>query len=133
MSRLRMLLALGAGLVLAGCGSSGGGGTGPVAGTLYVTFPTPHADDGAVLVKVTGAAVTAVTVDTALKGYSRISTNGDTAMIVVAGTVHSGIVARLSVPDTKAFASYSASVLQVAQASTYAQRALAGYSAAVSQ
>ena len=72
-------------------------------------------------------------VDTSLKGYSRISSNGDTAMIVVAGTVHGGVVARLSVPDTRAFASYAATVLQVAQAGTYAQRALSGYSVAVSQ
>lgn len=133
MRRLRIILAIGAGAALAGCSGSGSGGTGPTAGTLYVTYSTPHTDDGALLVKVTGPAVTSVTIDTALKGYSRISTNGDTAMIVVAGTVHSGIVARLSVPDTKAFASYSASVLQVAQTSTYAQRALSGYSAAVSQ
>jgi hypothetical protein len=133
MRRLRIVLALGAGLVVAGCSGGGGGGTGPTAGTLYVTYTTPNSDDGALLVKVIGPAVTSVAIDTSLKGYSRISTNGDTAMIVVAGTVHSGIVARLSVPDTRAFASYGASVLQVAQASTYAQRGLSGYSVAVSQ
>ena len=127
-----LLLAIGG--LAAGCGgSSGGGNTGPVAGTLFVTYTTPNADDGAVLVKVTGPAVNSVTIDTTLHGFSRISTNGDTAMIVVAGTVHSGVVARLAVPDTRAYATYSASVVQVAQSATYAVRALAGYSVAVSQ
>lgn len=131
----RILLALALGAFVSACGSSGSGGgnTGPSAGTLYVTYSTPNTDDGALLVKVTGGAVTAVAIDTSLKGFSRVSANGDTTMIVVAGAVKSGVVAKLSVPDTRAVLAYSGTVLQVAQAATYAQRTVVGRSVVVSQ
>lgn len=127
------ILPLAALLFAAACGSSSGGSSGPTAGTLFITYATPNSDDGALLLKVTGAAVSSVTADTTLKAYSRISADGDTLMLVVAGAVHNGVVARISVPDTRAVANYVGTVLQVAQSGTFAQRNLTGYSVAVSQ
>ena len=127
----RILLALALGAFVSACGGSGGGSSGPTAGTLNVTLATPNSDDGALLVTLRGAPVTAVHAASGLVLYSRLSTNGDTAFVVVAGNVAAGVVATVDVPDLSKKASYSGVVNQVAQRSTWAQRSTAGYSLAL--
>lgn len=128
MKRLRLAAALAAGLVLSACGG-GGGGTGPTAGSLAVTFSTPNADDGAVLMTISGAQIDSVSFGSYV-GYSR-KVNADSVVVVVAGHVAAGTLLTFAVPNTSAVSSYHAHILQVAQRSTYAQRALSGYGAVV--
>lgn len=127
MKRLRLAAALAAGLVLSACG--GGGGTGPTAGSLAVTFSTPNADDGAVLMTISGAEIDSVSFGSYV-GYSR-KVNADSVVVVVAGHVAAGTLLTFAVPNTGAVSSYHAHIVQVAQRSTYAQRSLSGYGAVV--
>jgi hypothetical protein len=129
MTRLRLAAAATCGLLLAACSSSNGGGTGPVAGSLSVTYSTPNADDGAVLLTLAGAEIDSVSFGSYV-GYTR-KVNADSVVVVVAGHLAAGTLVTFTVPDKNASASYHAHITQVAQRSTYAQRSLAGYSVSV--
>lgn len=125
-----LVLALLGGLAAAGCG----GNEGPTAGELEVRLATPNSDDRAVRFLL-GGERTAVTAP-AGTNY-RVFTaplSGDTVIVVVvapqAGHLAAGSLVRLSVPDTRQAASYRTTVQDVA-ATSYAQRAVAGYSLTV--
>lgn len=100
-------------------------GTGPTAGTLNVTLASPNGDDGAVLFTISGGPVDSVE----SVGYPLFSARPDanTVTIIVTGTIGSGAIARIHVPDSRQASRYAASIGQVAARSTYAQREPVSY------
>jgi hypothetical protein len=59
--------------------------------------------------------------------------NANTAFVVVTGTVRTGTVARIHVPDVNRAAQYTATVQAVAQKGTYELQPLSGYGVAVTR
>jgi hypothetical protein len=100
------------------------GPKGPTSGALRVTLTTPNADDGAILFVVSGGTIDSVTTTDAT--MQTMASQATPTMILVRGTLASGVIARVWVADVTA--THSASVLQVAARTTYAQRATTGYS-----
>jgi len=94
----------------------------PTAGTLKVNLVSPATDDGAVLVTVFGGPVDSV-------GYTVYSARGsaDTVKLIVTGTLPSGAIARIHIPDGRQASRYGARLVQVAARSTYSQRDTASY------
>ena len=126
--RIRSLLALGAAVglsILPSCAEPAG----PTEGTLHVTLATPASDDGAVLFTLSGGPVDSVEA----VGYSIYSARIDdnTVRVIVIGTLASGPVARIRIPDHRRISGYSAIVNQVAARTTYQQRDPSGYSLTV--
>jgi hypothetical protein len=112
---------------LSGCGREQP--VGPVAGELVVSLNSPGATDGAVLLRLVGE-ITAVTPVGNYRVESAPIGSGITR-IVVAGTITSGPIARIAVPDLAAAAQYYGLVEQVADRHTFALRSTAGYSVSV--
>jgi hypothetical protein len=110
-----------------GCSNS----TGPTAGVLSMTFSAQHANEGAVLLVVSGGPVDSVE----SVGYPVYSARlgGDTLKLIVTGQLSSGAVARIHIPDTRQASSYNARVAQVAARGTYALQDLAGYAVTLKQ
>lgn len=122
--RSRVLLRLG---LIAGVSISCGDGTGtvlPDPGPVNVVLTTPNSSDGALLLDITGAAVTAVQA----QGYELATTPPGTGVrVLVRGNLVSGPIATLVVPDRHKLGSYTAAVLQVVARSSYQQLPLQGY------
>jgi hypothetical protein len=133
--RMRLALPLALSLSLASCGDGGGGGTEPTPptpGALTVSLTTPNTGDRAIIVQITGPEIAGVEAGTA--GYvvhSRATAPG-TVRAAVFGALGSGPLLRFQVPDVNGVAAYSASVVEVADASN-ALREIAGYTAAVAR
>lgn len=102
--------------VLVGCS----GGTGPAAGTLTVTLSSPHADDGGLLLTISGGPVDSIEAP----GHAVYSARPDanTLRLILSGQLASGAIARLHIPDTRQASSYRAELSQVAARSSYVQR-----------
>lgn len=112
---MKPLLATLIGLTLCACSPS----TGPTAGTLDVSLSTPFANDGALLLTISGGPV-----DSVEAAGSRVySSRPDerTLLLILAGGIRAGTIARLHIPDTRQASSYVASVSQAA-ARSYDQR-----------
>lgn len=125
---IRRLMALSLVVVaVLGCGRKDP--VGPVAGELVVSLTSPGATDGAILLRVVGE----VTEVTAAGNYRVESApiGGGITRIVVAGTITSGPIARIAVPDLAAAGQYHGLVEQVADRHTFALRSTAGYSVSV--
>ena len=131
-----MMTSMRAGAIAAGLlavASCGGDPTptepsGPVPGVLNVALITPNADDGALLLTISGGPV--VSVEAASPGYQVYSFTPDTTNIrlLVSGDIATGALLRIHVADTRRAASYHATIAQAASRTTFAQRALSGYS-----
>ncbi|MGH7508403.1 MAG: hypothetical protein ACREMZ_02905 [Gemmatimonadales bacterium] len=108
-------------LLVPGCS----GTTGPTAGMLDVSLTTPFADDGGILLTVSGGPVSSVEAP----GYRVYSMQLDpnTLRLIVAGRLGSGTIVRLSIPDVRQASRYVASIGQVAARSSYVQRDPTGY------
>ena len=106
------------------CGGDDPPTEGPTPGDLVARLSTPGTQDGALLLRVTGA----VTGVTAQGGY-RISTasSGTTTRMVLTGNITGGDLFTISVPDTRQLSSYSIEVQQVAERETYALRSPGSY------
>ena len=118
---------LGAAIVIS-CGGGGGPSTQPEPadpGPINIVLSSPSSNDGAVLVHVTGGTVSSI----AATGYELgTATPGpDGVQFIVRGTVTSGVIARIEIPDRNKLSSYQAVVVQAAARGTYVQQALAGY------
>ncbi|HEU0012554.1 MAG TPA: hypothetical protein VFQ45_02685 [Longimicrobium sp.] len=102
-------------------------------GILTVTLATPAADDRALVVQISGPeAIGAVT--SAGGGYLVHSrTAGTTVRVAVFGPLADGPLLRISVPDVRKAAAYSAQVMEVAGASHALRETLSGYSAVVAR
>lgn len=115
-------------VLLAGCGKKEP--IGPVAGELVVTLTSPGTTDGAVLLRLVGP----VDEVQAVGGYlvESAALPGGITRIVVVGTITSGPVARISIPDMSQASQYFGLVEQVADRGSYALVSVAGYSVSVS-
>ncbi len=127
MRLLRGRASLLAGLLgsLAACGGDGTGPEPATPGRLSVRLTTPSSDDGAVLFDVSGGPIDSVVA----AGYRLRATGPGTSprRAVVSGSLASGAVASIWVPDVKLVSSYTAIVRDVAARNTYALRDLQGY------
>ncbi|HEX7942879.1 MAG TPA: hypothetical protein VF488_13795, partial [Gemmatimonadaceae bacterium] len=114
------------GVALAACGRSVPDPTGvPGSGALDVVVTTPNADDGALLVRISGGAVDSVTSPGGYAVYAGAA-EGASRRIIVQGNIAGGVVARVWVPDVTRGAAYVATVEQATTRDTYQQRGPAG-------
>jgi hypothetical protein len=103
---------------------------GPTAGVLDVSLSSPHDDDGAVLFSVFGGPVDSVE-SAGFPVYSAHA-SADTVKLIVTGSLGSGAIARIHIPDLRQASHYGARVGQVAARLTYAPYDPAGYSVTLS-
>jgi hypothetical protein len=110
---------------LFGCSNN----TGPTAAALNVSLSSPNADDGAVLLTISGGPVDSVEA----LGYAVYTarSGAETLELIVTGHFGSGPIARIHVPDSRHVSRYSARIGQVAARATYAQRDVVSYSASL--
>lgn len=126
----RGLLAVAAALALLVACGDGDDISGPVPGTLVVSLATPHADDGAMLVRLTGPEITNVTAADANLYLYAVGTGPLTVVLV--GDLAAGDLLELRVPDVGDVGAYSATVLEVAARSNDLRASLGGYALTVS-
>jgi hypothetical protein len=115
-------------LPLAPCGDPSGNDR-PVSGWLALRLSSPNADDGGVLITVTGA-----TIDSMRTIHPQLLTLRESATsirAVIGGNLSTGTIAEILVPDTRQAARYSATIQEVAARTTFQQRALTGYTLSV--
>jgi len=130
LTSIRSLVALAGALSLGACSSAAVTTptvpAGPTAGWLTVQLTTPHTDDGAVQLSVSGPAIDSVKI----VGYDGFESHSVTqADLVATGTISNGNVARIHVPDLSRTAQYQVSVSAAAARDSYALQDLAGYRA----
>ena len=125
--------ALAALAALAAGACSKDGPTGPSAGALSLSLTTPNADDGAVLLAVSGGPVDSITAAGGNKVYggAAAAPAGTPLRVIVRGDLAAGTIARVWVPDVGAVGAYRVAVEQAAARATYQQRAVAGYAGTV--
>jgi len=127
--RTQRWVGMGLGLALLGLGPGCGGSdsTGPVAGTVTVSLVTPNADDGAVLVTLTGPNLATVqAASSAYRVYWRLVSAGEVRAIVV-GNLTAGAVLTVNVDDVGKVGQYSGSVVEAASRSDVVRASVAGY------
>jgi hypothetical protein len=118
---MRHLRLLGLALLLLALGTCDGP---PQPGWLNLRLVSPNGDDAGVLLTVNGGPIDSVR-SSFLEFYS--AQQGTSWRMLVAGTPVSGVIAQIWVPNPGAASMYSATVDQVAQSGSHAQRATAGY------
>jgi hypothetical protein len=121
MKRLFLLLAL-AGVM--SCGDDPSVPTGPSPGPLEIHLSGP-AGVGAVLLLVEGGTIDSVEASSYFTASSAYS--GVARRVLVAGPDLTGVVARIEVPDRRV--SYHATILEIADGTTYQLRDPASYTA----
>jgi hypothetical protein len=127
MSRSRWILAMVAALSLGAACSNDPTSGAPRPGTLTLRLTTPHADDGAMLFKVSGPPIDSATaVNPSLRLFTR-RVDGSTIVGAVVGVVANGAVVTLQVPDVGAAAGYTARVLEVADRQNAVRASLTDY------
>ena len=143
--RVRVLLLSGAAGVTLSCGGGGGDRTptqpppeqpatpaqptAPVAvpGTLTVRLVTPNADDGAILLEITGPAPIA-DITAAVQGavvHSRIV--GNTTRVAVFGSLAGGALVKFSVPDVNAAPQFTGQVTEASDRASTLRTSVTGY------
>ena len=123
MTIMRSLAAAGflSSFLLGGCSNN----IGPVAGALNVNISSPQHDDGALLLTVSGGPVDSVE----SVGYRIYSIRAaDSVKFIVTGSLGSGPVARIHIPDGRQASRYSAKISQIAARVSYATRDPGTYS-----
>jgi hypothetical protein len=101
-----------------------------IAGWLSVVLTTPNRNDGAVQLRLSGAPIDSLQ----LTGSGFASLVNGAGKLLVTGTVQSGVVARIWVPDIRATARYQGSVEAAAVKYTYQlQDVSQGYSLQVTR
>jgi len=110
----------------AACSGDSTGGD-PRPGVLTVRLTTPRGDDGAMTFDLSGPPIDSVlVVDASLRLFTRRE-GGSTVSGVVVGSLASGTVMTLHVPDVGAAAGYTARVLEVADRQNALRASLTGY------
>jgi len=98
----------------------------PTGGWLTVQLTTPRTDDGAVQLSIVGPAIDSVKI----MSYDGFESHSATvADLVATGTISSGDVARVHIPDLSRTTEYHASVSAAAARDSYALQVLDGYRA----
>ncbi|MEP6572006.1 MAG: hypothetical protein ABJD11_04895 [Gemmatimonadota bacterium] len=121
--KLRILFGVAAFCCLA-CGSEDT--SGPAPGALRVMLHTPNADDGALLLTVSGGPID--TVESAGFSTSVARMSSTSFRVLIAGDIGNGNILTLQVPDRHAVTSYVATVTQAASRSTFLLQNPTGYS-----
>ena len=118
----------GLGLVLLGAGlACGGGSTGPKAGTATVSLVTPNADDGAVLVTLTGPGLAnPQSASSSYHVYWRAVSPGEVRAIVV-GNLTAGAVLTVSIDDVGKVGQYAGTVVEAASRNDLVRTSVTGY------
>jgi len=98
-------------------------------GPLELQIATPNADDGALLLAVSGGPVDSVT--SAEFEVASLEVSAGDYRVLIRGALHGGPVARLWVPDRGRGSAYVASVAQAVSRATYERREVAGYTVTV--
>jgi hypothetical protein len=93
--------------------------TGPVAGDLTVAYGTQSANDGAVLMLITGGPVTSVT-GAGPYQLASASVGVNATRVVVTGNLAAGDLFRIRVPDVSLAGNYTARLEAVADRNTFA-------------
>jgi hypothetical protein len=107
-----------------GCG---GGSTGPKAGTATVSLVTPNADDGAVLVTLTGPGLAnAQSASSSYHVYWRAVSPSEVRAIVV-GDLSAGAVLTVSIDDVSKVGQYGGTVVEAASRNDVVRTSVAGY------
>jgi hypothetical protein len=104
----------------------------PVPGDLTVSLATPNAD-GALLIAITGPDAVGAVQPAAAGAVVRARTQGTTTTVAVFGALAAGPLLRLSVPDVRQAAHYTATLREAADAQNAPRASLAGYSLAVTR
>lgn len=134
--RIALVLGCLLGLTLPACGNAGAISAPEDAepGVLTVTLVTPNGDDRAVLVSVTGPGEIAE-VSAALPGEYTVHArkNGPSVRAAVFGSISSGPVLRLSVPDVNRLSSYTATIEEVVDPSSNVRPSKSGYTLTISR
>lgn len=123
-------------VIVGACGGdSSNGGTGPPVdrtnpGFVSVRLATPNADDGAVLLTLSGGVADSLAASVGEMFFTQTGTN--TFRIIVAGPLANGTIARFWMPDRRNVAQYLATLEQAAVRGTYEQQDIAGYSLTIS-
>lgn len=120
---------IGLSLALLGAGLACGGGdsTGPKAGTATVSLVTPNADDGAVLLTLTGPGLANVqSASSSYHVYWRVVSSSEVRAIVV-GDLASGAVLTAAVDDVSKVGQYAGSVVEAASRSDVVRTSVTGY------
>src|SRR5262245_264454 len=115
--------------LLVTCNDPSGNGNRPTRGWLTLRLTSPNADDGGVLITVSGA-----TIDSVRTTQSNLVTRRESASsirVIIGGNLTSGMIGEILVPDTRQVSQYTALIQEVAARTTYQQRPLAGYSVSV--
>ncbi len=99
----------------------------PVAGILTISLVTPHADDGAILLEITGPAPAAQLTSAAQGAVVHARANGNTSRVAVFGALGSGALLRFSVPDVNAAPLFSAQVLEASDRGSALRAAVTAY------
>ncbi|MBC7790217.1 MAG: hypothetical protein H7Z74_09755 [Anaerolineae bacterium] len=128
MKRLRQAfsaLAIASACTLAACGKDRGPAA-PKAGELTLNLTTPYADDGAILVAISGPQIGTVrAASSALAVHSRAVSGG--VKVAVFGDIASGALLRIAVPDVSQPSKYSATVVEVSDRANALRSQSPGY------
>lgn len=117
--------------LLGGCGEDSDPTSVPSPGQVIVTLSTPHQDDGAALVRVTGPGfTTARPVSASSDVFWRLTASGELRAIVIGGLA-SGPILTVDVPDTSRSGAYTATLLEVAATDDLLRADLSGYAISV--
>lgn len=116
-------------VALASLPACGGEGTAPAGpGTVAVSLVSPSADDGAVLVSITGPGIrNAEAASFNYHAYWRVVSATELRLIVV-GDLAAGVVATVMVDDRSRIDQYQAQVVEVASRTDVVRSSNAGYS-----
>ena len=144
--RVRLVLLLGGIALATSCGGGGDGGaattqaptepaqppvqpTVPAAvpGTLTARLVTPHTDDGAILLDITGPAPATDFAAAAPGAVVYAKPSGNTTRVAVFGSIGSGPLIRFSVPDVNAAQQYSAQVAEASDRASALRTSVTGY------
>jgi hypothetical protein len=104
----------------------------PQPGTLTLRLTTPHADDGALALEVSGPVDSATAAHGSLLLFTR-RTGPSTTVGAVVGPLAGGAVVTLHVPDVNAVATYAATVREVADRQDALRASLEGYALVVTK
>jgi hypothetical protein len=105
----------------------------PAAGTLRFDVVTPNSDDSALLLQLTGPALTAASItaaQTTHQVYARTATS-DGLNVAVFGSIVAGPLLRIQVPDVNRAADYRVTFVEAADANNALRPSLSGYSGQV--
>jgi hypothetical protein len=148
--RIRVALACGATALASSCGGSGGDHaptqpttpqapqapsqpSAPIAvpGILTARLATPSADDGAIIVEISGPAPLTDLATPVQGAVVHARTSGNTTRVAVFGSLAAGALLRFSVPDVNTAPQYSAQVTEVSDRANALRASVNGYAISI--